>query len=219
MLNNLIFIKLMNITPMQIRAARTLLGWTTHDLAKFSNLSISTINNIENERHNTHTKTLEKIYETFEKFGVCYVESCGVLLNSTIKIFEGLSGIAKYFDYLYETLKATSSDYKVFTTDELIIKHKLGKALQKHIKDIADLSNVSVKIFAPKGSFEDLNKYTNFQIKQIPGYGRPLSAYCYFAGHTAIFFLADKVKIVVMQDQPAFELAVQNFDYIWNNIR
>ncbi|KIE04757.1 hypothetical protein NF27_FX00180 [Candidatus Jidaibacter acanthamoeba] len=208
----------MPVTTAQIKAARTLLGWTTQDLADFSDLSVSTINNLENDRHSTHKKTMEKVMLTFEKFGVCFVESSGVLVNSSMKIYEGLSGIQKYFDYNYEVLKATSGEHRIFTIDGLVLKQKLGPMAQAHYERLSRLENVKVRMFTPSGNFLNFEKYNNFKIKQIPLYQASLAAHSYFSGNVAIFFM-EKMRVIVIQDQALFDISVKNFDYIWDSFK
>lgn len=208
----------MQITTAQIKAARTLLGWTTQNLADFSDLSVSTINNLENDRHSTHKKTMEKVMLTFEKFGVCFVENSGVLVNSSIKVYEGLNGIQKYLDYNYEVLKASSSYHRIFTVNGAVLRQKLGSMIQVHYERIAKLDSVKVKMFTPDGKFLNFDKYSNFDIKKIPLYSSPLAAHSYFSGNVAIFCM-EKLRVIVIQDQALFDVGVKNFDYIWDSFK
>lgn len=207
----------MHVTAAQIKSARTLLGWNTHDLAKHSNLSISTINNVENERHTTHKKTINKIIQTFEKFGICFVENSGVLLNSSMKVFEGVEGFQRYSDYVFNILKNTTSEYRVYTADEVFIKQKLGAIFEKHCMRLAE-HNIKMRLLSPQGDFPTYMKNQNCEIKKFSKYGLPMVAATYFAGNTA-FFLLNKLRIVVLQDCSLFDLGVKNFDYIWDSIK
>lgn len=63
----------MQITPMQVRGARAMLGWSLLDLARASGVSVSTVKRIETlgavmpsgSVHSTVTQTLEQAGATF----------------------------------------------------------------------------------------------------------------------------------------------------------
>lgn len=207
----------MNITTAQIKAARALLGWSTYDLAEFSDLSISTINNIENGRHTTHKKTLEKMIQVFEKFGICFVEKSGVLLNSSIKVYEGIEGVKKYLDYSYEVLKNTSSEHRIYTINDLVLRQTLGPMIEHHYKRLMELKEVKMKMFTPDGYFLGIDKFDNALIKKIPRSASSTVANSFFAGHIALFIMK-KLRVIVIQDQDLYELGVKNFDFIWDSV-
>ena len=55
------------LAPAQLRAARSLLDWTRHDLAQIAGLSPETIKNIEHGTFTPTEATVQKIFETFAK--------------------------------------------------------------------------------------------------------------------------------------------------------
>ena len=61
------------ITPKQIRAARSLLGWTQNNLAGKCGLSIVGINRLEREISDPRSSTLRIIQATFEKEGIVFI--------------------------------------------------------------------------------------------------------------------------------------------------
>ena len=69
------------ITPKQIRAARSLLGWTQKDLANKCDLSTVGINRLEMEVSDPRSSTLRVIQATFEKEGIVFINE---------EIFEGI---------------------------------------------------------------------------------------------------------------------------------
>lgn len=62
------------ITPAQIRAARSLIGWTQVDLAKRSGVSAMSIKNIEREANNPSYKSLAAIERAFDEGGVIFLD-------------------------------------------------------------------------------------------------------------------------------------------------
>ncbi len=63
------------LAPAQLRAARSLLDWTRHDLAQIAGLSPETIKNIEHGTFTPTEATVQKIFETFAKHGVDFIST------------------------------------------------------------------------------------------------------------------------------------------------
>jgi transcriptional regulator with XRE-family HTH domain len=58
------------ISPAQIRAARSLLGWKQSDLATASDLSLTAMNNIERGASDPRASTLDGIQKALEAAGI-----------------------------------------------------------------------------------------------------------------------------------------------------
>lgn len=63
------------ISPKQIRAARSLLGWTQHDLSKASSLGSMTIKRIEGAKDEIRgrAENLLRIEKTLEDAGIIFI--------------------------------------------------------------------------------------------------------------------------------------------------
>ena len=61
----------------QIRAARALLGWKQHDLAKSAKIGIATIRRIEGQEGPMmgYVSTLMRIQSAFEKAGILFLDT------------------------------------------------------------------------------------------------------------------------------------------------
>lgn len=64
------------LKPEQIRAARSLLGWSARELAERSDLNLRTIQRIENGHGQLrgHARTIEKIHKTLTAAGIGFIE-------------------------------------------------------------------------------------------------------------------------------------------------
>ena len=74
-------IKTKGINPAQLRAARSLLGWTRSELAKRTGLSAETIKNAEHQIYYPKKETIKAITDVFTEHGVemvCY-ESTSII--------------------------------------------------------------------------------------------------------------------------------------------
>ncbi len=69
------------ITAAQCRAGRGLLNWTQTYLAEMACLSQSTIHQFEQERKSPQRATLTVLKQTFERYGVEFLEGEGVRLK------------------------------------------------------------------------------------------------------------------------------------------
>ena len=56
-----------------MRAARALLGWTQVQLAEAAGIGEISVKNIEREKSDARTSTLQKIQRAFEKAGVQFI--------------------------------------------------------------------------------------------------------------------------------------------------
>jgi len=61
------------ITPKQIRAARSLLGWTQNNLADKCGLSTVGINRLEREVSDPRSSTIRIIQSTLEQEGIMFI--------------------------------------------------------------------------------------------------------------------------------------------------
>jgi transcriptional regulator with XRE-family HTH domain len=58
------------LLPKQSRAARALLGWNQHDLARESGVSLGTIKDFESGRHQLNAKALGELARAYQKAGL-----------------------------------------------------------------------------------------------------------------------------------------------------
>ena len=68
-----------------IRGARALLGWSIHDLAEVSGVSVSTIKRMESETGITRVSRLEAVSRAFQNGGVQMKTIDGVLWISSCR--------------------------------------------------------------------------------------------------------------------------------------
>ncbi|NIA71114.1 helix-turn-helix transcriptional regulator [Pelagibius litoralis] len=65
------------MTPAQCRAARGLLDWTQQDLAKVSEVSLTTVRNFERGARQPIRANLAALRTAFEAAGIVFVEANG----------------------------------------------------------------------------------------------------------------------------------------------
>ncbi len=201
----------------QIRAARALLGWNQHDLAKKADLSQTGIARIENGTNQPNSKTLTKIESAFDKAGIEFIDKTGLRKRpeGNVVTFAGGSQFAEFLNYVYETL-ATTSDKTVLANNvnESAFIEWAGDYAQTHLERMSQL-RVSYKIIIEEGD-------QNFVAAQYAEYRwldpESFSSICYyvFADHTALINFEDNDVYVYVIESPAIAAFYKNeFDKIW----
>jgi len=59
----------------QIRAARALLGWSQSDLCERSNISRTTLNDLENDKGDPRKSSMTRVEEAFARHGVIFLNT------------------------------------------------------------------------------------------------------------------------------------------------
>jgi transcriptional regulator with XRE-family HTH domain len=106
------------ITPKQIRAARSLLGWTQTNLAGKCGLSTVGINRLEREVSDPGSSTLRIIQATFEGEGIVFIND---------EDFEGVKQKKASRDHNPHWLKAYCSLCCSLTPCPFVMGHKTKK--------------------------------------------------------------------------------------------
>jgi len=65
------------ISPSQCRAARGLLDWSQHELAKQSRVGIVTVRQLESGKHEPRRATLQVVRQALEAAGVEFIDENG----------------------------------------------------------------------------------------------------------------------------------------------
>lgn len=65
------------ISPSQCRAARGLLDWSQHELAKQSRVGIVTVRQLESAKHESRRATLQVVRQALEAAGVEFIDENG----------------------------------------------------------------------------------------------------------------------------------------------
>lgn len=63
------------ITPMQMKLARTALGFGVRDLAAAAGVAPSTVQRFESERGDMHSRTLDRVQRVLEEAGIVFIDA------------------------------------------------------------------------------------------------------------------------------------------------
>lgn len=104
----------MQITPIQIKAARAMLGWSREDLAAKTGLQSRTITNIEDSSTQARSGNLAKIEAALTDGGVDFLPDQGVRpRNDILTVISGTDAWLRLLDDIYYTLTQPTASKEV----------------------------------------------------------------------------------------------------------
>ena len=136
------------LQPEQIKAARSLLGWSQSDLAKRCGYSLPAINNIERGIASARPETMADIQQTFEQNGVQFIDGPGVRIENAffrIKILEGENGLLQLFRSILYVLEKQQTQLCLSGIDEKFLKNLGGQNVLAFQQKLASLPQVHVR--------------------------------------------------------------------------
>jgi transcriptional regulator with XRE-family HTH domain len=204
------------ITPRQIKAARSLAGWTTEDLAAKTKLTADTITNIETGRTQAREGSLERIAKAFDEGGVAFTDNEGVRLKSSdIETFIGPDRFHEFTEFVHDHLSRFGGAVCISAVDETLFR-KYRKDFDLHRKRMAELvarGDVTVRILATKENIISSWAQYKWQPKQssVP------TAFYVFGNCLALISFAHVPApyVVLLKSGPFAEAYRHAFEIAW----
>ena len=209
-------------TGRQIRAARVLLDWDAADLAARVGLRRETILSIETSQSRPRAITLDKITEVFNDAGLEFLENSGVRQKTkNFDVLEGASGFLKFYDIVYEHVRARGGNICVNGVDEKqFAKYRANP--EAHRIRMAELAkqrqDFNMKILVREGDHNfTASDYATYRWSPKE-YFSPTAFYV-FGDHLALIsFESDPAPLVLLiQSGPFAEAYRQSFNFAWSN--
>ncbi len=181
------------ITIVQIKAARSLLGWTQRDLAKQAGVSLASMANLEQGTGKTGGKAFAACCLALEQAGIEFTPEPGVRLRREkfhFRVLEGDRAVMELWDDIIVALGKTGGEvlisgvsgklwltrYKEEVTAALIQRRKLG-IRNRHIIPQGDtliLSDTETYRVAPPYLFQHVPYYVYADRFAMINWGPPL---------------------------------------------
>ena len=206
-------------TISQIKAARLLLNWKQGDLARISGMSLATIANLEQGNGKPRMGTLQVVQDTFEKFGVEFIEDHGVDLRPekfSVKILHGDQALIHVWEDQDKTFAGTDGG-------EVLLSNLDHQLMYKKYKDQLEAMvlrrperNLRLRGLVKEGDLVRI--WPNEEFRAIPGK--------LFSGSTPVFMYKDKtaivnfkgsMRIVLIENKSITEAFRQQFEHFWKN--
>lgn len=181
------------ITIQQIKAARSLMGWTQRDLAKQADVSLASVANLEQGVGKTGGKVFDSVCSVLQQAGIEFTPEPGVRLRREkyqFRILEGERAVLDLWDDIIVALGKTGGEvlisgvsgklwltrYKEEVTAALIERRKLG-IRNRHIIPQGDtliLSDTETYRVAPPHLFQHVPYYVYADRFAMISWGPPL---------------------------------------------
>jgi transcriptional regulator with XRE-family HTH domain len=129
----MIKIEIAPVVPAQIRAARSLLGWSQEGLAEKANVSLSTVRDYENERRGAVSSGAKSICLALESHGVAFLSS------------EGNSG----------------PGVRLVTNKPNILRGPVWDSKADSLKTFVEWAGQQIEMFVSQEALEDIGKFEN----------------------------------------------------------
>ncbi|MDD5586445.1 MAG: helix-turn-helix domain-containing protein [Alphaproteobacteria bacterium] len=206
-------------TISQIKAARLLLNWKQGDLARISGMSLATIANLEQGKGKPRAGTLQVVQDTFEKFGVEFLEDHGVDLRPekfNVKILHGDAGLFHVWEDYEKTLAgAEGGEVLLSNLDHQYMYKKYKQQLEEMVLRRPE-RNIRLRGLVREGDMVRI--WPNEEFRAIPGklFFGSTPVYVY-GDKTAIVNFKDSLRIVLIDNKSIAEAFRQQFEHFWKN--
>jgi transcriptional regulator with XRE-family HTH domain len=200
------------IQPNQIRAARNFLNLDQKTVAEASGVSTMNISDIENEKGNPRSATLQAIQSFFENRGIKFTENGGIEpAQNYVTVYEGKNCYLNFLSDAEETLSHLKGEILFSGSNErrsppevidklrsMRLKGITMKSLVEN-KDTYLMGLLSEYRWMPEGLFVDGD------IKAV------------YADRVAyLVSWAENPRVIVIQDKTIAEEANRHFNFIWD---
>lgn len=197
------------ITSEKLRAARSWVGWTREDLAKISDVSVSTISNIELGKQETPSgKTSERLVKAFRREGVVFTDNGIEKKDSDIRFLEGGDWFLDLLEDVYFSLMDKGGELLVDMADDT-------KSPPDVIEMYRRIRKTGVTM---RQTVEEGNTYLMGPVKEyrwIPQ-NRYKNWVTLIYGDKVAVSIDNDTKCVIFKDKDLSEYEKNKFDLIWD---
>jgi transcriptional regulator with XRE-family HTH domain len=206
----------MTITTAQMRGARGLLNWSQSELSRRTNISTTSIGNIEAGNTQPRESTLRLIRQAFENAGIEFIGTEGMRLkNDTIDIYEGQQGFLNFFDHVYQTVLTENADIYACNIDETLFKKWSGEQADKHLKRMQSIENLNCKVLLKDGDTNYIaSRYAEY--KWLPKNLFSSVPFYVFGSRLAIILFNEEPKVIVINNIAVTEAYKKQFSGLWD---
>ncbi|HEY8964030.1 MAG TPA: helix-turn-helix transcriptional regulator [Alphaproteobacteria bacterium] len=211
----------MSITTAQIRGARGLLDWSQAELSRRTNISTTSIGNIESGNTQARESTLAIIRTAFERGGIDFIGTEGVRLQTDfMQTYTGAEGFRDFMDHLYETAKTFGGEIVLFNAYPPHWIKWLGEEwFDMHSKRMADLGDkISMHITSREGE----NLFISKAFAEYRWFPQELfgdrAMYAYGDNLAFVNFEENNVSVVVLKQSDFSKAFRVLFNIAWEKV-
>lgn len=201
------------LTVEQCRGARGLLGWTQQDLAEYSGLSKTAINNFEKGHSDIKAESLNAIFMAFESADIEFLGSEGLRKRTDYaQILRAPAAFEDIMSDMGDAVKTSKKDILIRNLDTNFIRHLTPQRLLDHA-ELLKTHDVSQRILYPEGVKGPLIQ-GGLQ-RYVPGETSCGAMTVFIYGAKVAFGLWGNTQFVIVNSAEAHEAERERFEKIW----
>ena len=203
------------ISSRQIKAARSLLGWTQSELAKASGVHLNAINKIETEASEPRSSTLERIKAACEVAGIRFRGQRGVEIKEDVfdvARFEGPDFMRRLLDDALPFLHGPADEVLFCVVDDRFFESAASGQVARYYL------HMKKKGFRERGLMR--KKATTFLNKDKTVYRwlpeKALGVVAFMVYGNRVAYIQWKTQeILLIKNKPLAETYRNQFDFMW----
>lgn len=201
-----------------MRGARGLLNWSQSELSKRTNISTTSIGNIEAGNTQPRESTLKLIRQAFENAGIEFIGTEGMRMRSDIiRIFEGRDGFWEFYEDIYDTIRNDPGEVLVSNVDERDFERWLDpENLHKHVGRMQKIKGLRYKILIREGDMHFLATPDYCEYKWIPKQLFVSVPFYVYGQKLAILLFKEQPKVILLDNPAISEGYRSQFKAIWD---
>lgn len=206
-----------NICPEQIKAARSLLGWSQADLAKKSGYSLPAVNNIERGLSAARPETISTIRQTFEQAGVQFIDGPGVRVQNSflkIKVLEGTGAFSQLFQNILYVLGQGDSELLLSGIDEKVLMDTAKETVLDFQRKLAQNRRIAIKSMCSPAQDRGLTFVGGEKRLTNPALF-PLLPVMLYKDRVAFLMFENPLRVVVMTHETTSDILRAQFYAQW----
>jgi len=208
-----------NISARQIKAARSLLGWSQEELARVTRLSVATVRKIELGFISPRSSTTQVIRQAIEDAGIEFLNAEGVRRRAEdVVLYQGAEGLAEFCDDIYQTVRKRSCDIAIVAASEASLAESCGSEDYRSLERILSLDTSTAIRCILTGSIDQPISTPRFEFRFMSKhYVDPIPFYVYGHKYAIVMPTEDGMpKIIVLHSSGAAQASLRQFNSMWD---
>lgn len=201
------------ITIEQLKAARSLLGWTQKQLSDASGLSLASVANFEQGKGKARGKTHAAIQEALEQAGIEFTPEPGVRLRREkfqFNILEGHESVFELWNDVITTLGVTGGEILMSGIKESIWLERYKPELTEWLNKIFAL-NIRTRLLIAEGDHEVLISPDAY--RSVPTYLFQQNPYFIYGDRFALISWGPPQRIMLIKNAVVADTFRRQFEF------
>lgn len=203
-------------SPLQIRAARSILNWSVHELGKKIGVAGTTISAIERQKISGSIQTLQSITVILQSAGIEFLPDDGIRpAKNRIRILKGVEGLKIFYEEIY--IAAENGDARICVIAPDIARFRTWNAEHIRLREKLQLkTNQPQDRYIYPSTHKD-NIPVNYEnARYLPIEDFPdVCIHIHGDKTTTIEFLDDDIQLVITENPTVANSFRKLFNILW----